>query len=356
MNRRLSTWMWCIVALGFATPGAGAPREEVDFEAMPPVDVAAAQKKAVEILVAASAGQDPAMRSNAIEAMQVMPERALPMTQRGLEDENLGVRFAAAVTAGMLRFEALIPLLRDRLDDPSPSVRAASLASLHILGEPVDLTPLADMLAGRDPMLRGNVAMLLGMLGEKSAIPMLKHAAGIPMPRVSADRATVARMQIAEAIAKLGDDTSLQVIRAGMYNPSQEVRLVAITATGAIGDERMKTALENFLRRPTLVAPKEAPDELKIAVERAQSELELAAAGALARLGDPAGAELAMHKSLEENPVLRAQAAWVLGWLEDPTSMKALARLLEDEVVQVRVTAAASILRRTAAAKRGPTL
>ena len=42
-----------------------------------------------------------------------------------LKDENRGVRFVAAMTAGKREVAVLLPLVEPLLDDPAPSVRAA---------------------------------------------------------------------------------------------------------------------------------------------------------------------------------------------------------------------------------------
>lgn len=306
-------------------PDNPLPRKSV--EEIQAMDAPALEQFLIKMLVRASMSDHPALRSNAIEALQERPDRALPVTHRALGDENPGVRFAAAVTAGLLEFEDIAPALRPLLKDEHPAVRAAALSSLHKLGERVNLTPLADLLRSREPAMRGNMAMLLGLMGDKSAVPMLKLAAVEPMPRASAAEAAVARIQIAEAIAKLGDDSGLSSLRGGAYSQFDEVRVVAIIAMGAVGDRRMEVGFEKLLEDPPM-------------------EIQLAAAGSLARLGNVEGRSIATELAEHENPVIRAQAAWVLGWFEDVVTIGTLKTLLADESEQVRLTAAASLLRR----------
>lgn len=306
------------------TPLPHKPLEEI--EAM---DAAELEEFVLHLLVQASMSDYPQHRSNAIEALQERPDRALPVAHRAMEDPNAAVRFAAVVTAGMLDFEDLVPAIRPLLQDEHPAVRAAALSTLHVLGERVNLTPLADMLESRNPALRGNVAMLLGLLGNKSAVPMLKRAAVSPMPRASAAETAVARVQIAEAIARLDDDAGLDSLRGSAYSQFDEVRVVAVIAMGAVEDRRMEVGVESMLESPPM-------------------ELQLAAAGTLARLGNYEGAEIAAELAEYEHPVIRSQAAWVLGWFEGDESLQILKRLLADESEQVRVAAAAALLRRTA--------
>src|SRR5690606_5160331 len=131
--------------------------------------------KALEQVLLSSRGENPFLRANAIEAIQPLPNRALPMAQLGLNDNHPAVRFSALVTIGKLRFANLLPTVRKLRDDPSPSVRAAALYAAARLGDNVDLSPLAAMLQSSNPGLRGNVAMILGLLGDSSAVPMMQE-------------------------------------------------------------------------------------------------------------------------------------------------------------------------------------
>jgi HEAT repeat protein len=318
-----------------AAPQPAAPPAPAPIE-LPLPSFTDPRQRSIDVLVEASMGDAPALRSNALEAIQVMPDRALPLTQKGLVDPNPAVRFAAVVTAGKMKFNSLATSIEPLLKDPNPSVQAAAIFALHTMGSKIDITPLATMLSAKDPGLRSNVALLLGMMGDASAVPMLKDAALATMPRVSASQAAVVRIQIAEAIAKLGDDSSLDALRAGAYSQFDEVRVLAVNAMGEVGDKRMAPAIDKLL----------GPASAKPTSIQQPVELQLAAAGALARLGSPRGVHLVITHSASDLPVIRAQAAWVLGWFEDEASFQQLVKLLGDPVANVRVSAAASIIRR----------
>jgi HEAT repeat protein len=305
------------------------------------------RNRAIEVLVEAANGPDAALRSNAVEALQVDPSRALPVVHKGLSDENPGVRFAAAVTVGMLRFQQLSSALEPLLEDANASVKAAALYALHVLGAEVDITPLADMLASQDPSLRGNVALLLGLMGNESAVPMLKRAGRQSMPRASEAQKAVVRVQIAEAVARLGDNSSLDALRASAFSQYHEVKVLAITAMGAVGDRSMEVALVNLLSDPGVPQPRKTDEQTAAALQRLRAELQLAAAGALARLGNMRGMDVAIRLSGADDPAIRAQAAWVMGWMRDDATGQRLASLLSDPVPHVRVPAAAAVLRRT---------
>lgn len=364
MNDRMNRPGFLLALLGFAAAGYAqnapidpdvlAPQSPQARPAAPAAEAAEppqriAHRRAIDILLSAALGEDPYLRANAIEAMQQVPQRALPLAQKGLNDPHPVVRYASTVTAGMLKFDSLKPAIRPLLNDSEPAVRAAAIYSLYALGERIDLTPLATMLTSQDPHLRANVALLLGLLGDKSAIDLLKSAAGEPMPRASAVQAAVTRMQIAEAIARLGDDSVLNVVRAGAYSEFGEVRIVSINAMGVLADRRMEPAIAAIMTNPDMKVAPDQPLDVQEQGRMMETSIQLAAAGALARMGSARGVTIALNASRHTQPVLRSQAAWVLGWLRDDAGQTRLAEMLDDPNVQVRVAAAASIVRRYAA-------
>lgn len=303
--------------------------------------------KAIDLLLKASTDENPFLRANAIEAMQVMPARALPLCQKGFSDPAPVVRYTSLVTAGKLKLRSLVGAIRPLVKDKDPSVRAAALYSLHTLGAEINISPMAGLLRHEDPRVRANVALLLGLLGDASASEMLKSAAAAPMPKASAVQAAVTRIQIAEAIAKLGDNTVLNALRAGAYSPYGEVRVVAINAMGEIKDQRMKAALRERMANPDLQVKETEDPAVREQAELMSLSVKLAAAGALARMNDPIGKQVVLDGLKNPFPSLRAQAAHALIHFNGPDTMDALQQMLNDESMQVRVTAAAGILQRS---------
>ncbi|MEX1017027.1 MAG: HEAT repeat domain-containing protein [Phycisphaeraceae bacterium] len=315
-----------------AMPWAHA--EQAD-DAPPPARgelLASARGEAIDQLLASSRSADPYLRANAIEAAQVVPDRALPMVQLALEDEHPAVRFAALVTIGRLKPDGVGASVRELVtEDESASVRAAARFAVHATGGEVDLGPLSTMLGSPSPSLRSNVAILLAEMGDASAVPMLAELARQPMPRVDEARQALVRIQVAETMAKLGDEASMDALRAGAYSNLGEVRVLAVQALGKLQDRRMAAALKHML---TLEGRRRPPIELRIA-----------AAEALARMGDrEAGlADILEGASMDSAPI-RAQAALALGHMTGRAAAQRLVELLRDDHEQVRLAAAAAIL------------
>jgi len=297
-----------------------------------------AHAKAVEQVLTSSRSRLPRARANAIEAVKLLPDRAMPMLELALGDPLEAVRFTALVTAGELKLAALKPAVRPLLKDESKSVRAAAIFALHQFGEPVDLTPFARMLASQSPTDRSNAAMLLGMMGERSAAPMLVDMARVPLRKSEAEHEVIFRLQVAEAVVKLldgtGDEEEIELLedafsalRAGAWSRSNEARVFAVLMMGRLGDARMEAGIRSFLKEPPI-------------------ELQLAAAEYTARLGRPEGQQLVLAATNSTIAPVRAQAALVLAHYEgDRQAAERLVAMLSDGDELVRLSAAASILK-----------
>lgn len=330
--------------------------------------LAEARPKAIEQVLAASRSENPFLRSNAIEAMQSEPERAMPLIQLGLNDASPVVRFVALVSIGELGLVELGPAAAHRLNDPSPSIRAAAIYAAKVTGQNPPLNELPLLLTHQNPSVRRNAAMVIGMMGDPSAIPMLKQLSSTPMPRADSSQQSVNRLVIAEAILQLGDEETLDTIRAGVYSSSLEVRAEAITMLGTAKDYQMTSAFVPLLKDDTVevrlaaattLARLGRDDGLNVLLEGANFTADNVRAAAQGYLReDSRSATADAFRRLLNDPnqlgelavAIRSQSAFGLAELSDTAAAKQLTRLLDDPSPQVRVSAAAAILRSTSAA------
>ena len=168
--------------------------------------------RAMSILNQAVASDDPRSRANAIEALRHADSDSLSDAVRaGLVDENRGVRFVAVMMMGDAELCDNTVLLEPLLDDPSPSVRAAVLCTLYKCGQQVDLNPIGQMLNSSDPEQRGNAALVLGEMGNKSAVSLIRHASRTTPSSIPTIRRRVINLQMAEALVKLGQEKDLEI-------------------------------------------------------------------------------------------------------------------------------------------------
>ncbi|MEE8458917.1 MAG: HEAT repeat domain-containing protein [Phycisphaerales bacterium] len=288
---------------------------------------------ALGILRQASTAEHAQLRANAIEGLQFAPEHLDPLVRRGLVDDNRGVRFVAAMTIGEYRMYDLAHLLEPMLRDDSESVQAAAIYGLKRCGRQVDLSPLAIMILSDDPEVRANTALVLGDLGNASAIPVLANAVGRGMTRVNAAKIKLVDLQLAEALVKLGAERQIEAIRAALFAPAEQGELTAVACMmcGRLQDER---TVPNMVRLARITGDFQQPAEVR-----------MAATWGLAHI-DPALAavEVPMEYVTSDDYQLRFQAAMTLGEIGYSGSLATLSTMMGDQNPLVQVAAATAIL------------
>jgi len=288
---------------------------------------------ALQILRQAADAEYSLLRANAIEAMQFAPEHLDPLVRRGLVDDNRGVRFVAAMTIGEYRMDHLAHLLEPLLHDESESVHAAAIYGLKRCDKAADLTPLSSMIVSDDPEVRANAAVVLGDLGNSTAVPVIQQALGRGMDRVNSAKVKMVDLQLAEALVKLGEVRQIEAIRAALFAPPEEAELTALACMmcARLHDER---TVPNLIRLARLTGQFQQPAEVR-----------MAATWALAHV-DPTGTttKVPMEYVTSTQYQLRMQAALTLGEIGDPASFGVLTTLLADENPMVQVAAASAVL------------
>lgn len=308
----------------------------------------ALRQRAIAYLLDAAEDDYALYRMQAIEALQHEPRTGEEVARRGLIDPNPAVRFAALMVTGLQGYESPVPLAHDLLNDEEAYVQAAAAFVLRKAGKEVDLTPLATMLGANEWQNRAHAALILGELGEASAVKMLREALDFDNPRYTTQELRIAELHVAEALVKLGDQTALTRIRSPLFErdaQSGEVLALSVLMVGRLGDERVKNELVKLLAMQGEF--------------RNSAEVRLACMSALAALGDAANIDPTWVYEYLLPPftgsadlrfaAIQAQAAFVLGELERVDQLPVLAMLMDDadRPVSVQIAAAASILRLT---------
>ncbi len=309
-----------------------APRPEPPPAPVPVSDA----ERAMAILRQAARNPDPSIRANAIESLLASPGTLEEIVTAGLVDSNRGVRFVAAMCIGRARLSSLSHLVEPLVRDSSPSVRAAAIYALRRCGRPADPTVLAAMLRSDDPEIRSNAFAVLGELGDRSAAPMIREALGKGMRRVNPIRVRIVELQGAETLVRLGSEEDIEAIRAALFAPVEqgELSILACQILARVGDQSSVPMLERLVMASGTSA---RPPEIRLAA--AQAIAELGARTQLDLLG------LAANAARSPDPLVRMQAASLLGHLGGSAAESSLATLLSDPVESVRVTAAGNLLR-----------
>lgn len=334
---RITAASFSLVVLLMCSPCWAQVFETQSPPADSPVSPVEAHQRAIEQIVTSTKSDQVRARVNAIEAARLLPDRVTPMVQLALTDKHEAVRFAALVTAGELKLTAIKSAVKPYLSDDSESVRAAAIFALYRCGESIDLSPMAEILVSQNPTSRSNAAMLLGLMGDRSAAPMLIDLAHVPLRMQNAEHDLIFRLQVAEAVVRLlegvGDEveiehfeTALGALRAAAWSgKSYETRVFAVLMLGRIRDARMEAGIRQFLKEPPI-------------------ELQLAAAEYTARIRRPVGEQLVYNATQSPIAPVRAQAAMILGLYGQRRAADRLAELLDDSDELVRLAASAALL------------
>lgn len=314
------------------------------------VDPAKAYIDARTVLLQAADDQEATTRSHAVEALAAsLGADAGAVFAQCLADDNPMVRFAAALAIGDVKYkpalETLEKMARHKKDEPARAepdkrVFCAVIYALYRLGNDDHAGELGKLLFDKEREVRMDAALVMGKMGEPSAIGPLNTL-------VSNEQDDGVKIQATESLALLGDSRSTEVIEAYTKGYFLDLRLVAIPAMAKVGGRRAPRALKD------LVHPRQ-PVRVRVA-----------AAGGLAQLGqvDPTGYQLALRSLREPKVVLseaskkssrvadtdagslRCLAALSLGWMKQEQAVNDLHPLLRHKDGPVRVSAALSILR-----------
>ncbi|MBY0312271.1 MAG: hypothetical protein K2W85_09395 [Phycisphaerales bacterium] len=316
-----------------------------DTEVIAAADRAALREKALELLTNAALSGADEERANAIESLAMTPGRLSGVAETALQDRNVAVRTVAAMAVGKAQVKQLAGKVRPLLSDNSPFVQAAAIYSLRRCGVGADPTPLAGMLFDPSTRVRAHAAYILGELGDKSALGPLRdaHKQGGGFGRSNGGELRVSDLQIAEARIKLGDKNAVSDIRSALFPARPEDLEATILAIQIIGQVKDAPSI-NRLIDLTQVRDPSGQDQ--------PGEVRMAAAMALARMGQPHGSSIAREFFAGGSEALRAQSAHLFGETKRPENLAVLKRMMEDPDGRVRVAAATAIVKVTDAAAR----
>jgi len=319
-------------------------------------DPAVARSRALATLYRAADDPNELTRAKAVEAMvDVLGERAGDVYIRSLDDPAPNVRFAAAVAVGDLRYgparQRMLAMARFKVPRAERhwSVYCAVIYALHRLGHTEHTGELGKLISHEGAIVRASAAMVMGRLGQRSAIVPLRTLYDAS-DEDDEDEIAV-RLQALESMARLGDGRSMTALESHARKPFPVAKLVALRALGELGSPRTALVLRSIV---------ESEDH--------QPQARVLAAGSMARLsavtdyaynlcltsaGDPDGV---MREALGEAygpstagpemiAMLRRLAAISLGWMKRRHAVDVLVGLLDNSDGGVRVAAAMSILR-----------
>ncbi|WP_437638118.1 HEAT repeat domain-containing protein [Sorangium sp. So ce854] len=223
-----------------------------------------------QIARALASGDVSERRLAATRVVELAPETALQLIQKGMSDPDVEVRLhlaAAAVRFRMPRAGDLViewlaegdarlrlaacDVIRaaptDRsvvalgrvLGDPDPHVRLAAAAAMGAAGLPEAVSPLLGHLDDTAPEVRAEVARALGRIGDARAVVPLIGKVQDSIPEV--------RRATARALGELGDARAVSALILALQDVSQDVRVEAVTALGRLRADDATSAIADLV-------------------------------------------------------------------------------------------------------------
>ncbi len=273
---------------------------------------------ATTVLRNALKSSDGLIRAHTIEAISdAAPQPFEAQIIAGLEDPAPIVRTSAAMSIGELKLTGAREALLKRAGDEDNLVQIAVRFALHRLGD-TRLTHDFELFAQSDkPQVRGMTVLALGMLGEPSAMKLLR-----PM---QADRNATVRLQVYEAMWKLGSEQGLASLAAAALSAYPDDQMIAFLA---LAEPRDKRVIEHV--RGGLTSDYE--------------ETRLVAARAMGMLGSDEGYTIATAATKSVDPRKRHLAALAFAAIGRKDAIDLVVPLLSDGNTDVKLAAATAVL------------
>jgi HEAT repeat protein len=301
---------------------APPPREAPP--APPRVDVAidpTLMTGARQLVTRSLQSSDPLLRSQAVEALRSAPDaQATNQIISALGDRDRGVRFGAAMMAGELGLKQAYPKLKLLANDPDASVDLAALFALHKLGDTTRSQEIGRAALSQDATVRRNAALVLGMLGERSAIDRI-------LRRLRVDEDPIVRQQALEAMWRLGDQDAIKPLVALTASQYADDKIIGVLALAAPRRQLVREHVRGLL-----------------ASDAVQLEVSLVAARAMGMLGSDEGYAIAKDAVGSKDPQQRFLAALALGSIGRSDAQDELKQLMADPIPNVQLAAATALL------------
>jgi HEAT repeat protein len=325
---------FCLACIAIALVGCHPQPEKQGYMAPPPKPLPpyppaqpaaidpALQSRATQELDAALKANDEIIRAHALEMVkQANPPDAATRIVAALGDNNWLVRKAAALAAGELQVQQATDRLNERLNDPNTQMpeRLADIFALHRLGDPTHSHLFEQTSLDPDKRIRGDTAFMLGLLGDKSAVPILVNM-------LRSDKDAVVRLQAAEALWRLGDERGLDDLVGATVSMYPDDKMIALLALAQPHDTRMLGHVEGALT-----------DDYP--------EVALVAARAAGMLGSDHGYGVALNGAKSDDPRQQLLAAMAFGAIGRADAQPTLGKLLDDKDADVRLAAAGALLK-----------
>jgi HEAT repeat protein len=245
-----------------------------------------------------------------------------------LADKSSLVRKSAALTIGRLKIAGVEEKLQPLLDaeqsalpqdaTPAKQEELAAIFALHMLGDTSRSHEFEQSAFDTRPQVRGDTALILGLIGDKSAIPLLDAM-------LRRDLEVNVRLQAAEAMWKMGDERGEEALIEATISKYASDQMLAIYALAEPRDTRLLGNIEGQYSNDYL-------------------EVRLVCARAAGMLGSDSGYGIVLQGVKSVDARHRALAALAIGDIGRTDSQPLLKTLLKDRDPDVRIAAAGALV------------
>ncbi len=285
--------------------------------------------KAIRPLIIALKDEDWHVQYRAKGALRAIGTPAVEPLITALKNEDSRIRRGAAFTLGRIKNPEVVKPLIIALKDEDWDVREGAAWALGKIKDPQALEPLTVTLKDNNYKVRKESALALGNMG-KEAIPYL-------MPFLEDEEANIRRVA-AQALGMIKDPESILSLITLLGDEGPYVRRAASQSLVKIGSSAVPSLIEALkssdqnVQLGAIISLGETKDKRVVAplieiLRSKDTELSVASANALGRLGSPAISSLLLL--LEDNdPKLRRAAARALRWTKNNKAKEALREAL----------------------------
>ena len=300
-------------------------KTQVGQTTIPATTDAATQKKIDELIN--QLGDEFVVRNHAAWSLgQIGDPQAVQPLIKALGDENEFVRRRAAWSLGQIGdSQAVQPLIKKALEDEDPLVREHAVRSLGQIGDPQAVPPLTEALEDRYSQVRRLAATAIELIKSKVALEEQAKATGEKEPAEVKEEQVKAETMEEERKEQTGvveeKPSSLKTIGIG---------IVVFIVLGGIG-----AVLVKFLKDRS---------SSEIYDDQDDQYVDETADDPFSEIDEPQTVQSLINDLLDEDPLVRENAAVNLGQAGDKQAIRPLAKALKDEEQTVRKAARESLI------------
>lgn len=189
-------------------------------EAVDALLAATVSAEIIEEIVRLLASDNAGLRNSAVEVLERLSVRAMPVLYRHVNDDDHDVRKFVMDILGSIGNAEAVPLLVDALDDPEPNVCAAAAENLGKIGSFQAVPHLLLALAKNDIWLRYTILEALSKIGKPVPMAVITPLVGENLLKKAAF----------DCLGAIGDAEAAPLLIEGIRERVKNIREAAVVA------------------------------------------------------------------------------------------------------------------------------